>query len=134
MVKGEPLAPPAGRADDFSWPRREVGYEPAKSDVPVASKEPAAPAAAAPAPAAGTSPEVAAVNPNAQQKQAPKKPPQQAPAQSAAPNLRDFFGFGSPAPVPGPAPAPRQIAPTRPPQAPGVPRPPANVGHSAAVQ
>lgn len=25
LVKGEPLAPPAGRADDFSWPRREVG-------------------------------------------------------------------------------------------------------------
>ncbi|MBX9711364.1 MAG: DUF459 domain-containing protein [Xanthobacteraceae bacterium] len=25
LVKGEALAPPAGRADDFSWPRREVG-------------------------------------------------------------------------------------------------------------
>ncbi len=25
LVKGEPLAAPAGRADDFSWPRREVG-------------------------------------------------------------------------------------------------------------
>ncbi|HEY0235441.1 MAG TPA: GDSL-type esterase/lipase family protein [Afipia sp.] len=25
LVKGEPLAAPAGRADDFAWPRREVG-------------------------------------------------------------------------------------------------------------
>ncbi len=25
LVKGEPLSAPAGRADDFSWPRREVG-------------------------------------------------------------------------------------------------------------
>jgi uncharacterized protein len=131
LVKGEPLAPPAGRADDFSWPRREVGYEPAKGDVPVASKEPAAPAANAPAPAAGALPDVGAVNPNQQQKQAPRKPPQQAPAQSAGPSLRDFFGFSSPAP------APRQLGPTKPPAAPsvpGVPRPPANVGRSAAVQ
>jgi hypothetical protein len=37
MVKGEPLTPPAGRADDYSWPRREVGSEPARSDAPVAS-------------------------------------------------------------------------------------------------
>jgi uncharacterized protein len=130
LVKGEPLTPPAGRADDFAWPRREVGREPAKSDVPVASKEPAAPAAGAPAPS-GASPDVAAVPPNPQQKQAPKKPPQ-APVQSTGPNVRDFFGFGSPAPAP--APAPRQLAPAKPPQAPGVPRPPANVGRSAEVQ
>src|SRR6185295_5029128 len=48
MVKGEPLAPPAGRADDFVWPRREVGREQAKGDTPVASTTPeggAAPAA-----------------------------------------------------------------------------------------
>lgn len=25
LVKGEALSPPAGRADDFSWPRREIG-------------------------------------------------------------------------------------------------------------
>jgi hypothetical protein len=24
MIKGEPLSPPAGRADDFTWPRREL--------------------------------------------------------------------------------------------------------------
>jgi uncharacterized protein len=37
LVKGEALAPPAGRADDFAWPRREVGREQAKGETPVAS-------------------------------------------------------------------------------------------------
>jgi uncharacterized protein len=49
LVKGEPLAPPAGRADDFVWPRREVGREQANGETPVASVAPdgtvAAPAA-----------------------------------------------------------------------------------------
>jgi hypothetical protein len=37
LVKGEPLSAPAGRADDFAWPRREIGPEQAKSETPVAS-------------------------------------------------------------------------------------------------
>src|SRR6201993_1000455 len=45
LVKGEPLAPPAGRADDFAWPRREVGREQAKGDVPVANTTPGSPGA-----------------------------------------------------------------------------------------
>ena len=40
LVKGEALAPPAGRADDFAWPRREVGREQARGDSPVASVAP----------------------------------------------------------------------------------------------
>ena len=40
LVKGEPLAPPAGRADDFAWPRREIGREQAKGETPVASTTP----------------------------------------------------------------------------------------------
>src|SRR5437879_4909846 len=40
LVKGEPLAPPAGRADDFVWPRREVGREQSKGETPVASVAP----------------------------------------------------------------------------------------------
>jgi hypothetical protein len=41
LVKGEPLAPPAGRADDFSWPRREVGTLSAPpSDPAVAAVSP----------------------------------------------------------------------------------------------
>jgi hypothetical protein len=37
FVKGESLSAPAGRADDFAWPRREIGREPAKGETPVAS-------------------------------------------------------------------------------------------------
>ncbi|MGZ3306571.1 MAG: DUF459 domain-containing protein, partial [Asticcacaulis sp.] len=37
LVKGEALSAPAGRADDFAWPRREVGREPIKAEAPVAS-------------------------------------------------------------------------------------------------
>ena len=48
LVKGEALTPPAGRADDFMWPRREVGREQAKGDVPVANATPGAPGAAFP--------------------------------------------------------------------------------------
>ena len=40
LVKGEALAPPAGRADDYIWPRREVGREQAKGETPVASTAP----------------------------------------------------------------------------------------------
>ena len=36
LVKGEPLVPPAGRADDFAWPRREVGREQARDETPLA--------------------------------------------------------------------------------------------------
>ena len=51
------------------------------------------------------------------------------PAQPSGPNLGDFFGFGSTQP----APAPRQQPPRQPAALPGVPRPPANVGRSAAL-
>ena len=37
LVKGEPLSAPAGRADDFAWPRREIGRERVNSETPVAS-------------------------------------------------------------------------------------------------
>ena len=111
LVKGEPLAPPAGRADDFAWPRREVGREQARGETPVASVTPdGTPSAAAP----GGPPK-------------PKKPAplqvQPGPLQSAPPAFRNFFGFGSP--------PPRQVQP--PSRAPNVPRPPGNVGRSAAV-
>jgi hypothetical protein len=84
LVKGEPLAPPAGRADDFAWPRREVGREQAKGEAPVASVSPDA-AVAAPA--------------------TPPKPKKVRPIQSGTPSVRDFFGFGN---------APRQPPPRAP--------------------
>ena len=37
LIRGQPLAAPAGRADDFAWPRREIGREGAKGETPVAS-------------------------------------------------------------------------------------------------
>src|SRR6266403_2419044 len=40
LVKGEPLSAPAGRADDFAWPRREVRRERVKGETPVASASP----------------------------------------------------------------------------------------------
>jgi hypothetical protein len=70
LVKGEPLAPPAGRADDFVWPRREVGREQAKGETPVAAVSPD-----------GTG--------------APPKPKKPVPAQSGGPSPRNFFGFGN---------------------------------------
>jgi hypothetical protein len=77
LVKGEPLAPPAGRADDFVWPRREVGREQAKGETPVASGTPDATVTPAPA--------------------APPKSKRAQPNQSgtAPPPQRDFFGFGT---------------------------------------
>jgi hypothetical protein len=84
LVKGEPLAPPAGRADDFVWPRREVGREQAKGEAPVASVLPDGTAAAPPT---------------------PPKPKKVRPIQSGTPAVRDFFGFGN---------APRQPPPRAP--------------------
>jgi len=107
LVKGEALAPPAGRADDFMWPRREVGREQAKGETPVASTAPD-----------GT---VSVTEPAAPSK--PKKPLR--PADSNPPALREFFG--------GTGTTPRQPAPPPRAPAPGVPRPPGSIGRSAAV-
>ena len=37
LIKGEALKPPAGRADDFAWPRGEIGHEPAEGSNAIAS-------------------------------------------------------------------------------------------------
>jgi uncharacterized protein len=128
LVKGEPLAPPAGRADDFAWPRREVGREQAKGETPVASISPDG-TPLAPSPASAPKPrKPVAAQPGVPplQSGAPVQPG--TPVQSATPpSLRNFFGFGSPPP-------PRLVQPQQqPPRAPNVPRPPANVGRSASV-
>jgi hypothetical protein len=123
LVKGEPLNPPAGRADDYSWPRREVGREPAKADAPpIAAATPAdrnsAPAAAVPQiPGAPAAPGVAL---------APPKPPAPKKPQPAQTPFGNFFGFGNNNTAPPRQAPPRQITP-------GVPRPPATVGRSAAA-
>ena len=114
LVKGEPLAAPAGRADDYAWPRREIGREQAKGETPVAT----------------IAPDGTVMQPGQKPQLLPQQKKQIRPAQNGAPSLRDFFGgFGT---------APRQVAPPPPraptaPGAPGAPRPPGNVGRSAAV-
>jgi hypothetical protein len=120
LVKGEPLTAPAGRADDYSWPRREVGREQAKGDVPVAATSSDGPA---PNDAHPSTPGAAAAL--APPKLAPKRPPivQQQPAQSP-PAFQNFFGFGAPQRQPAPAPGPVQRNPY-------APRPPANIGRAA---
>jgi len=130
LVKGEALAAPAGRADDFSWPRREIGREQAKGDTPVAATSPS-----------GT----VAATPGQKQLLLPQQPPQprqkrqfrpaqteqpSLPAQTGQPSLRDFFGGFGTAPR---QPAPPAAGPPRTPIVPGVPRPPGNVGRSAEV-
>ncbi|MDE2380308.1 SGNH family hydrolase, partial [Bradyrhizobium sp.] len=83
LVKGEPLTAPAGRADDYSWPRREVGREQAKGDAPVAATTPGEGNGSTP----GAPNAAAAIAPP---KLAPKKPPVQQPAQSTPSLLREF--------------------------------------------
>jgi hypothetical protein len=128
LVKGEALAAPAGRADDYAWPRREIGREQAKGDTPVAAASPGGTVAAAPGQKQLLLPPPQQTL--QQQKRQPPPPMQIRPAQTTGPTLRDFFGgFGTP---------PRQLAPPaaappRGPLAPGVPRPPGNVGRSAEV-
>ncbi|OAF19045.1 SGNH/GDSL hydrolase family protein [Bradyrhizobium neotropicale] len=125
LVKGEPLSAPAGRADDYAWPRREVGREQAKGDTPMATTTPDGSGSATPGSASSGA--AAAIAPP---KPAPKKPPvqQQQPAQ-ATPSFRDFFGFGSPPQQPRQfTPGPRNPNPN-----PAIPRPPGNVGRSAEM-
>ena len=98
LVKGEPLSAPAGRADDFSWPRREVGHEPARGE-PVIAAAPQRPKATA----AGSA---SAIPAGAQRLQQPARQQQQLqasqqqqrlramPPPQPHPSLREFFGFG----------------------------------------
>lgn len=145
LVKGEALAPPAGRADDFAWPRREVGREQARGDSPVASVAPDGsviqpgqqrpqqlqqrPPLQPGQPGFGQPGLAQPGQPGQQPGQVqPQKPPPR-PAQNTSPSFQNFFGgFGNSAP------APRQPgAAPRPPANNGAPRPPAAVGRSAAV-
>jgi hypothetical protein len=121
LVKGEALAPPAGRADDYVWPRREVGREQAKGETPVASTAPNGTVSTT-----GPDGTVSVMAPTA-----PPKPQQKKvfrPAQTNTPTLRDFFGGFGTAPRPSAPPAAGPRAPTN-----NVPRPPGNFGRSAEV-
>jgi len=130
LVKGEALAAPAGRADDFSWPRREIGREQAKGDTPVAATSPSGTVTATP----GQKQLLLPQQPPQPQQKRQFRPTQteqpSLPAQTGQPSLRDFFGGFGTAPR---QPAPPAAGPPRTPIVPGVPRPPGNVGRSAEV-
>jgi hypothetical protein len=130
LVKGEALNPPAGRADDFAWPHREVGREQAKGDVPVANATPAERGTNPGAPGTPGVPNSALAPSKSQQPAAKKPPPPQAGPSQASP-FGNFFSLGNGNPAAPPP--PRQMAPPPRQMTPGVPRPPAAVGRSAAV-
>jgi len=130
LVKGEALSPPAGRADDFVWPRREVGREQSKEppkdqvkpDTPMASTTPGDTGAGATVPSG-----------NQQKQKRPAIPAQAAPqnpaagqAQGSNPGSRDFFGGPGAAQPPKPALQPRNLNPA-------APRPPGNIGRAAVL-
>jgi hypothetical protein len=95
LVKGEALAPPAGRADDYAWPRREIGREQAKGDTPVAAASPGGTVAACTWTEAAFA-AAAAANATTAKAAAAAVPMQIRPAQNNGPTLRDFFGgFGA---------------------------------------
>ena len=103
LIKGEPLAAPGGRADDFTWPRREVGKIDGKDDIPVASGNAAD----------GATPATAAVQP---------KPVKRRPRPTVTNTEQGSFpSFTTPRPVQPQLQPPRPLSP----------RPPAPVGRSA---
>jgi hypothetical protein len=113
LVKGEALTAPAGRADDFVWPRREVGHEQARGETPMASIAPNP----APASAAAASDAVMAVAAPAAPPPKPKRP------LASAAGQRGLFGFR----------LPQQQAEPQPQRSRAMMRPPLNVGPSASV-
>ena len=117
LIKGEPLTAPGGRADDFAWPRREIGKIEAKDEVPVAGKTPAD-GKPAPATDSGDAPAAAAA-PAAEQPKPVKRGPR-----PAVTNTEQ----GS---SPGFTPRQPQQRPATQPQRAAAPRPPAPVGRAA---
>jgi len=99
LVQGEPLKPPAGRADDLAWPRREVKLEPAISNAAIASRSPPA-TGPGPSSRPPTLPGPAAAVPRkssrprtALRSNVPLRPKTPRPAQLHWPHWRNFFGF-----------------------------------------
>jgi len=130
LVKGEPIAAPAGRADDFAWPRSAFGTAPAPAAAAPATAAPAAAAAAvapltSPPPAAEPTPPAlpAAAPPPAVE---PKPPVRRV---SPPPAERRASGNGAAgAPPPRPPAAVMQQRPAQPRQPPAPQQRPNNGG------
>ena len=122
LSRGEALAAPHGRADDFSWPRADISSEPA----PDTASPPAAPPSQGGAGKNETNKSDAKGDAKGDANKAePKKPAAPNGASNAAPN---GAATGAPSPSPNAAPArPRQTLDGGPP-----PRPPLPVGPAAA--
>ncbi|MET0222084.1 MAG: DUF459 domain-containing protein [Tardiphaga sp.] len=99
LVKGEPLAAPAGRADDFAWPRREVGREQAKGDVPVAAATPGTTAGGSTEGTTAAAPTVPVLTPPSKSRR-PKPVATNEPPPSSS--IGSFFGFDEPRRPPPP--------------------------------
>ena len=141
LVKGEPLSPQRGRADDFAWP---PGSEPrpepeatavapppvTKSESPAAPTVPAvaaaAPPASAPTAAPAQAPAIAVPEPAAETSNAAVEPQRPAPpaARPAAPKATETK------PAPHAAPRTREADAARRRAEPAPPRPPRNVERS----
>jgi hypothetical protein len=107
LIKGEALTPPAGRSDDFRWPRRGVAAFGTDPTVAVTTDPMPAPAAVAstpaPAIATATAPDSKADNKSgtgkktsgrAQPQQAQAEQPQRRQTQQQPQRRRDDFGGG----------------------------------------
>jgi hypothetical protein len=103
LVKGEALAAPAGRADDFAWPRREVGREQARGETPMASASPNPAGPDGLAPAGPPKPKKPSQNTAGQQWRGffGAQSPQQQPAQRPRAMPRPPGSVGPSASVPG---------------------------------
>lgn len=118
MVKGEALAPPGGRADDTSWPRRAIASINAPAEpMPTAANPNATPEAISAAAANVLAAPMPPAPPPAKRRPRP---------QPSADNRGFTDPFGSPFSTRRPPPA---YSPQ--PQRPASPRPPAPVGRSA---
>jgi hypothetical protein len=128
LVKGEALSPPAGRADDFAWPRREVGREQAKEppkeqakpDTPMAVTTPGDAGAGTPAPSSSFQPKQKRLTTPTAPGQTPPQTTAPGQAQGNNPSIRDFFGLGGQQQQPQkPAQQPRNPNPAAAPRPPG---------------
>jgi hypothetical protein len=127
LVRGEPVTAPAGRADNFSWPRSGVATiregEPEEASVPPSSQPPQPGIK----PVLQATPQVTPVRPPARTStQTPpvqSQPQQQAPA-APRPKLQQQQPSGE-----AKQPAPQRKAPPAPPRASNdsIPRPPLNI-------
>jgi hypothetical protein len=121
LTKGEAIGAPAGRADDFSWPRGTVTTVNSEPDASLATTT--APRLGAPAPSAAPAAAGAAAAPAKPARAAPVAAPVSAPATAASASAQR----------PDPDSQGADDGKPKPPKKPAPPRPPAPVGPLSIV-